>query len=57
MKEKRNIIEFAGAWSYLSDNEINYLKRNIEKVRRIATQQIIKEQIKINKTKGGKESG
>ena len=37
VKEKRDIMEFAGAWKNISEEEIKEMKENIKKARKKAT--------------------
>lgn len=42
LPKKRSIMEFAGAWSHLSEEEINDIKKSIEELRKNATKSLLK---------------
>ena len=43
-REKKDIMEFAGAWAHLSEAETEDMKENIRKLRRKSTQEVLKKQ-------------
>lgn len=40
IKEKRDIMEFAGAWKEIGMEEVNGIKANIEKIRKKSTKEL-----------------
>ena len=40
LEEKKDPLEFAGAWSHMSEEEIDELKKNIQKMRHETTEEI-----------------
>ena len=42
MKEKRNIMEFAGAWKNIDDKTINEMKNDIKFLRKKSTENLLK---------------
>ena len=42
---KRDIMEFAGAWKNVSDKEIDEMKKNIEILRKVSTEELLKDDL------------
>ncbi len=40
--KKKSIMDLAGAWSHISDNEISDMKRAIQRMRRRATKRLLR---------------
>ncbi len=48
MPKKKDIMEFAGAWKSMSDEEAEEMKLVIERLRKRSTRELLKEIKKIN---------
>lgn len=45
LSNKRDIMEFAGAWKNISDKDIEEMKENVKKIRKKSTEDLLKNDI------------
>ena len=45
LSRRRNVLEFSGVWKDMGDKEINKMKKNLSKLRKDSTKELLKNDI------------